>query len=173
MGKLFLLFTLVPLLDLWVLVRLGDAVGWWPTLALVILTGVAGAWLARAEGLRVLRAWRAALSAGRLPEEGVLSGVLVLVGAALLVTPGVITDAAGLALLLPPTRRLAAAGLRRWLERQAQTGHVRVFTVGPGRPWGDPRPSGDEDEIDVTPRGPRRSDAGSRGAVKQSPRHTP
>ena len=156
MGKLFLLFTVVPLADLWLLLRIGGAIGFWQTVALVVLTGVAGAWLARAEGTRVLRAWQTALSSGRPPEEGVLSGVLLLAGAALLVAPGVITDVIGLALLFPPTRRLAAAGVRRWLERQARAGRVRVFTVG-GRP-GSPATSPD-DEIDVTPRGPPRSGA--------------
>ena len=157
MGKLFLLFTVVPLADLWLLLRIGGAIGFWQTVALVVLTGVAGAGLARAEGTRVLRAWQAALSAGRPPEEGVLSGVLLLAGAALLVAPGVITDVIGLALLFPPTRRLATAGVRRWLERQARTGRVRVFTVGGARPGSDS--TSPDDEIDVTPRGPPRSGA--------------
>ncbi|ABS25808.1 hypothetical protein Anae109_1604 [Anaeromyxobacter sp. Fw109-5] len=67
-GKLFLLFTVVPLADLWLLLRIGGAIGFWQTVALIVLTGAAGAWLARAEGTRVLRAWQAALSAGRPPE---------------------------------------------------------------------------------------------------------
>jgi UPF0716 protein FxsA len=144
-GRLFLLFVAVPLLDLWLLLRIGRGLGFWPTIALVVVTGMTGAWLAKIEGLRVLRAWQRAVAEGRLPEEGVLSGALVLVGALLLVTPGVITDVAGLALLFPPTRRLAARGLRRWLERQVRTGRVRVVTfgdVGPRRPG---------DVIDVTP----------------------
>lgn len=147
MGKLFLLFTLLPILDLWVLLRIGRAVGFWPALALVIATGIAGAWLARAEGFRVLRSWQSSLSAGRMPEEGVLSGVLVLVGAALLVTPGVITDVLGLALLFPPTRRLVAAALRRRFLRQVETGRVRIMTFGAP---GAPRRASD-DVIDVTP----------------------
>jgi UPF0716 protein FxsA len=146
-GKLFLLFTLLPLLDLWVLLRIGRAVGFWPALALVVATGLAGAWLARAEGFRVLRSWQSSLASGRMPEEGVLSGVLVLVGAALLVAPGVITDVIGLALLVPPTRRLAAAALRRRFLRSVETGRVRVVTYG--APRTSPRAS--DDVIDVTP----------------------
>lgn len=152
MGKLFLLFVAVPLLDLWLLLRVGDAIGFWPTLGLVLLAGVVGAWAAKTEGLRVLRAWQAAVAAGRLPEEGVLSSVLVLVGAALLVTPGVLTDLVGLALLLPPSRRLAASLLGRWLKRQVEHGRVRVVTFG--APGAGPRREPREDEIDVTPRPP-------------------
>lgn len=147
MPALFLLFTAVPLLDLWLLIRIGDAVGVGPALALVIVTGVLGAALARAEGTRVLGAWRRALEAGRMPEEGILSGVLVLAGGLLLVTPGVITDAAGFLLLIPPTRRLATRALRRWLDRKVASGSVRVVRWGGGaRPTREP--------IDVTPRRP-------------------
>ena len=148
MGKLFLLFTVLPILDLWLLLRIGRMVGFWPAVALVIATGLLGAWLARLEGFRVLQSWRESLAAGRLPEEGVLSGVLVLAGAALLVTPGVITDAIGLALLFPPSRRFIAAALRRSIRQRIEVGRVRVFTFG-GPP---PRPPDDRGEvIDVTP----------------------
>jgi UPF0716 protein FxsA len=148
MGKLFLAFTLVPIVDLWLTLRIGRALGVWPTIALLVASGVVGAWLARVEGARVLSGWRAALAAGRMPEEGILSGVLVLVGAALLVSPGIVSDVVGLALLFPPTRRIAADGLRAWLARKLRRGQVRIFTMhGPGaRDPGD-----DPDVIDVTP----------------------
>jgi UPF0716 protein FxsA len=148
-GKLFLLFTAVPLLDLWLLLAIGDVIGFWPTVGLVLLTGFAGAALARAEGLRVLGAWRAALAAGRLPEEGVLSGVLVLVGAVLLVTPGVITDVVGLALLVPASRRLVARGVRAWLGRQIRSGRIRIVGARGGGPGGSPAAG---EVVDVTPR---------------------
>lgn len=148
MGKLFLLFTALPLVDLWVLLHIGRALGLWSTVALVVATGFAGAWLAKAEGLRVMREWQRALAEGRLPDEGVLSGALVLAGGLLLVTPGVISDAAGLFLLFPPTRRLAAAGVRRWLRGQIASGRIHVVTRGGS---GRPRPGSDE-PIDVTPR---------------------
>jgi UPF0716 protein FxsA len=148
-GKLFLLFTILPVLDLWLLLRIGGAIGFWPAVALVIGTGLLGAALARTEGFRVLRSWQTALAAGRLPEEGVLSGVLVLVGAALLVTPGVITDAVGLLLLLPPVRKLVAAALRRRLAGQVAAGRVRVMRFG-GPPAGPDRAQ--DVVVDVTPR---------------------
>jgi UPF0716 protein FxsA len=146
-GRLFLLFTALPLVDLWVLLHIGRALGFWSTVALVVATGAAGAWLAKVEGLRVLRDWQHAVAQGHLPDEGVLSGALVLAGGLLLVTPGVISDAMGLLLLLPPTRRVAAAGLRHWLRRQIATGRIHVASPGG---FGGPRPGIDE-PIDVTP----------------------
>jgi UPF0716 protein FxsA len=147
-GTLFLLFTLVPLVDLWVLVAIGRALGLWETVALVVATGFAGAWLAKMEGRRVIAGWQRALHEGRVPDEGILSGALVLAGGVLLVSPGVITDVIGLALLFPPSRRLAAAGVRRYLARKVRAGQVRVVTFGePAAPRG----RASDDVVDVTP----------------------
>lgn len=136
MGKLFLLFTLVPLCELYLLLRIGEWLGGLATITLVLVTGALGAAMARLEGLRVLRSWQSALAEGRLPEDGVVSGVLVLVGGVLLVTPGVLTDAAGLALLVPVTRRLIARQLTRRLERAIANGTVQVIRM-PGAAWPD------------------------------------
>ncbi|MBX3249576.1 MAG: FxsA family protein [Myxococcales bacterium] len=131
MGKLLLLlFTVVPLVELWLLLFVGRHVGLWPTIGLVLATGLLGATLARREGARVMRDWQRATSEGRLPEDGVLGGALVLVGGVLLVTPGVLTDVVGLALLLPWTRRLVARRLRARLERGIAQGRVHVSGVG-------------------------------------------
>lgn len=131
MGKLFLLFTVVPLCELYLLLRIGEWLGGLATVTLVLVTGMLGAAMARLEGLRVFRSWQDALRVGRLPEDGVVSGVLVLVGGVLLVTPGVLTDAVGLLLLLPPTRRLIATHIVRRLERAIADGTVQVIR-GPG-----------------------------------------
>jgi UPF0716 protein FxsA len=132
-GKyLFLAFTVVPLLELYLLLSIGRQVGALPTIALVLGTGLLGAWLARREGVRVMRSWQAAVAQGRLPEDGILNGALVLVGGVLLVTPGILTDAVGLLLLVPPTRRWVAARLRRALERRMAAGTLRVTTFS----WG-------------------------------------
>ncbi len=131
MGKiLFLLFTVVPLVELWLLLWIGDRVGFWPTVGIVLATGLVGATLAKHEGLRVVRRWQEATAQGALPEDGVLGGVLILVGGVFLITPGVLTDAAGLLLLVPPTRRFVAGFIRRRFERGLQTGSVRVTEVG-------------------------------------------
>lgn len=117
-AKLFLLFTLVPLVELWLLLAIGDAIGFWATVGIAVGTALLGAALAKYEGRRVLAGWRDALAAGRIPDEGVTGGVLVLLGAALLITPGVLTDVAGLLLLFPPTRRRIASLVRARMERQ-------------------------------------------------------
>jgi UPF0716 protein FxsA len=133
-GKLILLFTVVPLLELYLLLFIGSVIGFWPTVAIVLVTGVLGAWLAKSEGLRVLRKWQAAIAEGRVPEEGVLGGLLVLVGGVLLVTPGVLTDVAGLLLLFPPTRRLVAAQLKKSVEKKIRSGAIHVVTMRVGDP---------------------------------------
>ncbi|MAQ15911.1 MAG: FxsA protein [Sandaracinus sp.] len=129
---LFLLFTAVPLVELYLLVWLGGLWGFWPTVALVLFTGLVGATLAKLEGLRVLGQWREALAEGRVPEAGVLDGLLVLVGGIFLVTPGVITDFLGFTLLIPPTRRLVAKVLRERIQKGIERGTVRVQVGGMG-----------------------------------------
>jgi len=104
-----LAFICLPFAELYVLLKVGRSLGAGPTLGLVVLTGVAGAGLARMQGLRVLRRVQEAFAAGRLPAGELLDGVLVLIAALLLITPGFLTDAAGLLLLVPWTRQLARA----------------------------------------------------------------
>jgi UPF0716 protein FxsA len=133
-ARLFLLFTVVPLLELYLLLLIGRHIGVGPTIAIVLLTGLLGATLAKAEGLRVLNQWRSSLSRGRIPEEGVLSGVLVLVGGVVLVTPGVLTDALGLMLLFPPTRRFIASLVKSYLLRHTVVGVFRGPVPGPPFP---------------------------------------
>ncbi|NOY89908.1 MAG: FxsA family protein [Deltaproteobacteria bacterium] len=127
---LLALFIVVPLVEVYLLFGLAQLMGFWATVALVLVTGTLGAGLAKREGLRVLGRWRSALAQGRVPEEGVLDGLLVLVGGVLLVTPGVLTDLTGLLLLLPPTRKLAAVWLRRRAERGIAAGNVQIFGFG-------------------------------------------
>ena len=129
MGKwLLLLFTVVPLVELYLLLALGRLLGFWETVGIVLVTGALGAWLAKSEGLRVVRRWQGALARGVMPEEGVLGGLLVLVGGVLLVTPGVLTDVVGLSLLLPLTRKPIAAMLRRAAERRIADGTIQVVS---------------------------------------------
>lgn len=122
MAKLVLLFTVVPLVELWLLLAIGRAIGFWPTVGIAVVTAFLGAALAKREGRRVLSSWSESLAAGRVPDEGITGGVLVLLGAALLITPGVLTDVTGLLLLFPPTRRRIAAAVQAWLQRRAIAG---------------------------------------------------
>jgi UPF0716 protein FxsA len=133
LGRLALLFVLVPVVELMLLIRLGQAVGLMPTVGLVLLTGFTGAWLARAEGLRVFFQFQRELASGHLPGQAMLDGIAVLVGGAFLLTPGVLTDFVGLSLLFPPTRRWIQRRIRKRLEQEVAAGTVRVVTMGS---WG-------------------------------------
>jgi UPF0716 protein FxsA len=130
LGRLALLFVVIPILELMLLIELGQVVGLLPTLALVVFTGVTGAWLARAEGLRVFLQFQRELASGRLPGQALMDGISVLIGGAFLLTPGVLTDVTGFVLLLPPTRRWLQRRVRKRLERGIADGTVRVVTMG-------------------------------------------
>jgi UPF0716 protein FxsA len=129
-GRLFLLFTVVPLVELYLLIAIGRMLGAGPTIALVLLTGALGAWFARLEGARVIRRWQEAMVRQQLPKDGVIDGFLIFVGGVMLITPGILTDIAGLSMVIPPSRRVIAAAVRRWFERQIATGHVQVYAPG-------------------------------------------
>jgi UPF0716 protein FxsA len=142
LARLALLFILVPLLELVLLIELGQVVGLWPTLGLVVATGAAGAALARAQGLRTLFAFQEASAGGRLPAQEIQDGLAILVGGALLLTPGLITDIVGFSLLLPPTRKWIQARLRKALLRRVQEGEIQVAFFTPGSPGGPAGPFG-------------------------------
>ena len=148
-ARLALLFVVVPLVELALLIQVGQLVGLLPTVLLVLATGVGGAALARREGLRTLASIQGELSSGSLPGEALLDGAAILFGGALLLPPGILTDVVGLSLLLPATRRWFAGRLRRWFDRQLSEGRVRWSVGGAGvgmwGSWGDDsRQPGDE-----------------------------
>jgi UPF0716 protein FxsA len=146
LGRLALFFVVVPVLELVLLIELGQVVGLWPTLAVVLGTGLLGAAMARAEGLRVLYRFQSELASGQLPGQALLDGIAVLLGGAFLLTPGILTDLTGFALLFPPTRRWIQRNVRRRLERGLAEGTIRVATMGPGGfAW-----SGDDASLDPT-----------------------
>ena len=109
--RLVLLFTLLPMLELYLLIEIGAAIGGFNTILIVLSTGVFGAWLAQQEGIRALQRVQAELNAGRMPTDALVDGVLILVAGVVMLAPGLITDTAGLLLLIPPSR----AVVRRWL----------------------------------------------------------
>jgi UPF0716 protein FxsA len=129
LGRMALLFVIVPILELVLLIQVGQWMGLMPTIALVIFTGVTGAWLARAEGMRVFFQFQREMASGSLPGQAMLDGISVLVGGAFLLTPGILTDVAGFSLLFPPTRRWLQNRVRGRLEQQIKDGTVRVVTV--------------------------------------------
>jgi len=113
-GKFLSLFIIVPLLELALLIQVGKYLGVWNTIALVLVTAVAGALMMRLEGLRVWNELRNDLMNMRMPTDNIINGVLILIGGMLLLTPGIITDIIGLSLLLPFTRKF----YRNWLKNK-------------------------------------------------------
>ncbi len=133
--RLLLLFTLVPIAELMVLIELGEAIGLGPTLLLIFVTGIVGAALARREGARTWLQVQQELAQGELPADSLLHGLMVLVAGAFLVTPGVITDAAGFLLLFRPVRSKLVELVRGWLHRQVRSGNARVQFGDSGSAW--------------------------------------
>src|SRR4051794_32692397 len=111
---LILLFILLPILEIYVIIQVGQAIGPWWTIALLIADSILGAMLMRGQGRAVWRRFNAAIGEGRPPAREIVDGALVILGGALLLTPGFVTDIFGLALLLPPSR----AVVRRILARR-------------------------------------------------------
>lgn len=120
--RLLLLFTLVPLVELTLLVEVGRRVGMGPTIAVVLITGALGAWLARHQGLSTLARLRAELGRGELPAQTLLDGGLILVAAAVLLTPGFLTDALGFFLLVPAGRRVVRRAVTQRFRRRMASG---------------------------------------------------
>lgn len=144
---LIIIFVGVPILEIAVFIKAGNLFGLWPTLAAVVVTAVVGAALLRAQGLAVIGRARRQLDQGQIPIAEVLTGVCLLVGGALLLTPGFITDSIGFLLLIPPVRRV----LGRWaLNALLRSRNTRVWVDGEeiitpvGKPEAPP-----EDVIDV------------------------
>jgi len=115
---LALVFVVVPVLEIYVLIQIGQAIGAWWTVLLLVADGFLGSWLMKREGGRAWAALRVALQSGRMPARELADGALILVGGTLLVTPGFVSDVAGLFCVLPLTRPLARRALTRFLTRR-------------------------------------------------------
>lgn len=116
--RLAVLFVTIPLLELALLVLLGEHIGLLPTVALVVLTGILGAALARQQGMATWARFQEATNAGRMPHRELVEGLLVLVAGAVLLTPGLLTDVTGFLLLVPPVRAAVAARITASLGRR-------------------------------------------------------
>jgi UPF0716 protein FxsA len=129
MARLFFLFTALPLLEIALLVQVGSFIGALNTIAIVALTGALGAWMARSQGLSVLRRIVESLRRGEVPGKELLDGAFILIGGALLLTPGLITDVLGLLCLLPPTRQVLRAWALRKIRDRIERGTITVRTL--------------------------------------------
>ena len=130
---LFVLFTLVPILELTLLIKVGSQIGAIKTIILTILISVTGAWLARLQGFLVLQKIQNSLSQGIMPTEEMLDGMLILKGGILLLTPGFITDIIGLLMLFPVTRWLLKQLARKYIKAMLENGQIMTFSRSSGR----------------------------------------
>lgn len=114
-----LLFIVVPLIELWVIVQVAHHIGYLDTFGLLILSGIVGGWLMRREGFAVWRRARASVERGQVPAKELVDGLLIVMGGALMLAPGFVTDIVGMLLLLPPVRAAARVVVRRRMARRA------------------------------------------------------
>ena len=146
---LIIFLAAAPLVELYVLIKIGQWIGALQTVALVIFMGFAGAALVRLQGIAVFLSFQETLSRGKIPADQMLDGLLVASAGILLIFPGLLSDIAGIILAAPPTRRLARGYIKLriagWLARG---GGMSVFLHPPGRGPAKP-PEGDDDVIDV------------------------
>jgi UPF0716 protein FxsA len=147
MPFLILLFIVVPIAELYVILKVGDVIGWLPTLAILVADSLLGSWLMRSQGRAVWQRFQATMQAGRMPHREVFDGVLVIFGGAFLITPGFLTDIIGVTLLLPPTRAL----FRRWLIRRGgRMFGISVGGRGAGTGTGRVRPQEQDWDVEGT-----------------------
>jgi UPF0716 protein FxsA len=141
LAALIALFIVVPLAELYVILKVGDAIGPVWTILLLAADSVLGSVLLRSQGRSVWRRFNAALTEGKMPHREVVDGVLIVFGGAFLITPGFITDIVGLTLLVPPTRAIVRRALIRRLGRRPEVRASRGYDVeGTAREYDDPAP---------------------------------
>lgn len=127
---LFVAFVVVPLIEIYVLIQVGQVIGAWWTVLLLVLDSLFGAWLIKREGSKAWLALRTALETGRMPARELADAALILVGGTLMLAPGFVTDALGIVLILPLTRPLARRLLTRLVSRRLLV--VNANRPGPG-----------------------------------------
>lgn len=170
-----LLLVVGPIVELWLIIRTAQVIGGWPTLLLLLVEGVVGAWLMKRQGRAVVARIDSKLRSHALPTKELADGMLVLVAGALMLTPGFLTDVVGLALLFPPTRAVARAALLRRFTARMGRGFAFVPGEGFGAGFGGPlggrgrgrvvdttAAEADPRRPDASPLGPGRSDGPGR-----------
>jgi len=124
--KLLILFTIVPIIELYVLIEASHQIGIGATIAMIFLTGIAGAYLARSQGFNIINRIQSEMNQGRLPAEELMDGAIILAGGLLLLTPGFCTDFTGFILLTPVTRQFIKIWLKRWLDLKIPRGEIQI-----------------------------------------------
>lgn len=124
--KLFLIFTIVPVIELAILIKAGSYLGVWNTVAIVILTAVIGAHMVRSEGIGVMQRLQRNMTEGIFPAEELIDGVMILLAGALLLTPGFFTDIIGFLAVFPLSRSVIKETVKRYLENRISSGDIHV-----------------------------------------------
>jgi UPF0716 protein FxsA len=125
--KLFILFALIPVIELAILIKVGSHIGVGYTLLLVIGTAIVGAYLVRLEGFNIMQRFQRNVNEGIFPAEEIFDGAMILVSGALLLTPGLVTDITGFLLVFPPSRKIIKGYLKTFVKARTQT-----ITIDPG-----------------------------------------
>ena len=159
-GRLLTLFLVVTTTELILLLWIGKQVGFWPTAALIVGTALAGSFLAQREGMAAWRRFSSETSGGHMPGAALTDGLLILVASVLLLTPGVLTDVVGFALLIPPSRAVVRRLITKRFKRAVSAGTIKVFGApmgfgGPGTPASKPPPNEDGTGLVEEPVPPR------------------
>lgn len=124
--RLFLCFTLIPVIELYLLIKVGTIIGGFNTILLVIVTGFAGAWLAKMEGMNTMLKVRTNLQQGIMPAEDLMDALIILIAGLVLITPGLMTDFFGLMLLWPVTRNRFKQFLRKKFDEMQSRGNINI-----------------------------------------------
>ena len=125
--KLFLAFTLIPVIEIYLFIKIGGSIGAFNTVAMVIITGFAGAYLARMQGMQTMFRVQTSLQQGIIPKEELIDALLIFVAGIVLLTPGFLTDAFGLLLLYPDTRNHFKRFLKRQFDRWVQNQNIDTY----------------------------------------------
>lgn len=169
LARLVILFLVTPAVELALLLKVGQLIGHWETVGIIVMTGLAGSYLAKREGLSAWQRLNQSLSKGGLPGKELVDGVIILVAGALLITPGVLTDVVGFMGLIPPTRALIRKLIMNRVKKKMDDGSLNIqFGFFGGFPSGN----GDGDPPMGGPNGPSGRDGGP-SSPPSAPRGTP
>ncbi len=130
-SKLLILLIVVPVVELYILIEIGQQIGAFTTIGIIVLTGIIGAYLVKNQGFMILRKIQHDLSQGILPGDSLLQGIIILAGGIFLLTPGFITDIIGFIFLIPISREIVKKYLLIWLKRKIDSGNINIDNFKP------------------------------------------
>ncbi|SHI18501.1 FxsA family protein [Sporanaerobacter acetigenes] len=127
MWKILTFIIAMPIIDLYILIKASQNMGFWTTVMLIIATGIAGYYLARSEGKVVISSINRELSQGRIPGDDLLTGLSIIIGGIFLIVPGIVTDIIGITMILPGTREIYKNYIKKRLEDKIRRGSASLF----------------------------------------------